>query len=81
MSQQRVGAAGTPNSYFFYLVTITHGVHLALGLLALTFAMFAMFRLRRVELRQAAVDSSVWYWHAMGAFWGFIFLLLVCSQK
>jgi len=40
-----------------------------------------MFRFKRVELRQTVVDSSVWYWHAMGAFWGFIFLLLVCSQK
>lgn len=70
-----------PNSNFFYLVTVTHGFHLLLGLFALVFAMAAMFRFKRVEMRQAVVDCSVWYWHAMGAFWGFIFLLLVCSQK
>ena len=69
-----------PNSNFFYLVTIAHGFHLLLGLLALLFAMGAMFHFKRVELRQIAVDCSSWYWHAMGVFWGFIFVLLVCSQ-
>jgi cytochrome c oxidase subunit 3 len=70
-----------PNSNFFYLVTVTHGVHLLLGLFALAFAMVAMFRFKRVELRQTVVDCSAWYWHAMGTFWAFIFALLVFTQK
>lgn len=81
LAMQGLTFSTNPNSNFFYLVTVTHGVHLLLGLLALVFATITMFRFKRVELRQTVVDSSVWYWHAMGAFWGFIFLLLVCSQK
>jgi cytochrome c oxidase subunit 3 len=71
----------SPNSNFFYLVTMTHGAHLFLGLSALVFALFGMFLFKRVEVRQVAVDSSVWYWHAMGLFWAFIFALLVFSQR
>jgi len=81
LSLQGLTFATNPNSNFFYLVTVTHGVHLLLGLAALGFATVAMFRLKRVELRQAVVDCSVWYWHAMGVFWGFIFVLLICSQR
>jgi cytochrome c oxidase subunit 3 len=43
--------------------------------------MVAMFRFKRVEMRQAVVDCSAWYWHAMGTFWAFIFALLVLTQK
>ena len=70
-----------PNSNFFYLVTVTHGAHLFLGLAALVFTAIAMFRFHRVEIRQAVVDCAVWYWHAMSLFWGLIFVLLICSQK
>ncbi len=68
------------NSHFFYLVTATHGIHLALGILALAIALCALFLLRKVELRQIAVDCTAWYWHTMGAFWIFIFVLLTYFQ-
>ena len=58
----------------------THGVHLLLGVGALLFALFAMFRFKRVEMRQIAVDCTAWYWHAMGLFWIFLFALLVFFQ-
>jgi cytochrome c oxidase subunit 3 len=73
--------ATNPNSNFFFLVTITHGVHLLLGLGVLLFALCGMFLFKRVELRQIAVDCSAWYWHAMGVFWAFIFVLLIFSQR
>jgi cytochrome c oxidase subunit 3 len=47
----------------------------------LLFALAGMFRFKRVELRQIVVDCSAWYWHAMGFFWAFIFVLLICSQR
>ncbi len=78
--QQGLTFSTNPNSNFFFLVTVTHGVHLLLGLGILLFALIAMFRFKRVELRQIAVDCSAWYWHAMGIFWAFIFVLLICSQ-
>lgn len=72
--------SSNPNSHFFYLVTGTHAFHLFLGIGALLFALVAMFRFRKVELRQIAVDCTAWYWHAMSVFWLFLFALIVCFQ-
>ena len=80
LAQQGFFFATNPNSHFFYLVTGTHGVHLLLGIVALVFALVAMFRFKRVEMRQVAVDCVAWYWHAMGLFWIFLFVLIVCFQ-
>lgn len=80
LAQQGLFFSSNPNSYFFYLVTGTHAVHLFLGLAALLFALVAMFRFKRVEMRQIAVDSTAWYWHAMGVFWIFLFVLIVFFQ-
>lgn len=80
LTQQGFFFASNPNTYFFYLVTGTHAVHLFLGLGALAFALVAMFRLRKVEMRQIAVDTTAWYWHAMGLFWLFLFVLIVFFQ-
>ena len=70
----------TQNSHFFYLITATHGIHLVLGILALGIALCALFLLRRVQMRQIVVDVAAWYWHAMGIFWIFLFVLLTCFQ-
>lgn len=69
-----------PNSHFFYLVTGCHGVHLALGIGVLLFALVAIFRFKKVEMRQIAIDCSAWYWHAMSLFWAFLFILIVFFQ-
>ena len=80
LAQQGFFFSSNPNSHFFYLVTGTHGIHLLLGIGALVFALVAMFRFKRVEMRQIAVDCTAWYWHAMGLFWIFLFVLLVFFQ-
>ncbi len=80
LAQQGFFFSSNPNSHFFYLVTGTHGIHLVLGIAALLFALVAMFRFKRVEMRQIAVDCTAWYWHAMGLFWIFLFVLLVYFQ-
>jgi cytochrome c oxidase subunit III len=72
--------ASNPSSHFFYLITGTHGLHLMLGVVALTGSVIGLFVLRRVELRQAVVDCAAWYWHTMGLFWMFLFCLLVFCQ-
>jgi cytochrome c oxidase subunit III len=72
--------SSNPNSHFFYLVTGTHAFHLFLGIGALLFALIAMFRFRKVELRQIALDCTAWYWHAMSLFWVFLFVLIVFFQ-
>jgi cytochrome c oxidase subunit 3 len=80
LAQQGFLFTSNPNSYFFYLVTGTHAVHLFLGIGALAFALIAMFRFKRVEMRQIAVDCTAWYWHAMGLFWLFLFVLIAFFQ-
>ncbi|MGC2161923.1 MAG: cytochrome c oxidase subunit 3 [Silvibacterium sp.] len=69
-----------PSSHFFYLITGIHGLHLLLGIFALGAALVGLFTLKKVEFRQIAVDSVAWYWHAMGLFWIFLFVLLVFFQ-
>jgi len=69
-----------PSSHFFYLITGIHGLHLLLGIFALIAALVGLFALKKIEFRQVAVDSVAWYWHTMGLFWVFLFVLLVFFQ-
>lgn len=69
-----------PSSHFFYLITGAHAIHLLAGIIALGAALISLFFLKRLEVRQAVVDCSAWYWHAMGAFWIFLFGLLLFCQ-
>ena len=64
-----------PHSSFFYVLTGAHGVHIAGGLLALTFLWLRSKRLL-AGTRQAAADAVAIYWHFMGALWIYLFLLL-----
>ena len=70
----------TPASYFFYLITILHALHIVGGLLLLGFCLTGVAFLKRVELRQVAVDITAWYWHAMGLAWIVLFAVLVSGQ-
>lgn len=69
-----------PSSHFFYLITGIHGMHLVLGIIALGWALVGLFTLKKIEFRQVAVDTVAWYWHTMGLFWLFLFVLLVFFQ-
>jgi cytochrome c oxidase subunit III len=70
----------TPASYFFYIITGLHAVHLVLGVLALVTCLAVIRQLKRVELRQIAVDATAWYWHAMGLAWLVLFAVLIVGQ-
>ena len=70
----------TPASYFFYVITGLHAAHLILGVLALIVCLTVMRRLRRVELRQIAVDVTAWYWHAMAMAWIVLLTVLAVGQ-
>ena len=65
---------------FFYLITGTHAAHLLIGILGLCASLLSLVWLRRIEIRQVAVDCAAWYWHSMGVFWIFIFILLAYFQ-
>ncbi|MHB1022960.1 MAG: cytochrome c oxidase subunit 3 [Acidobacteriaceae bacterium] len=80
LALQGVFFASNPSSYFFYLITGSHGLHLMLGVIALMGALASLFVIRKMELRQIAVDCTAWYWHSMGVFWIFLFALLLFFQ-
>ena len=70
----------TPASYFFYVITGLHAIHLVLGVLGLLLCLGVLGLLRRVDLRQIAVDATAWYWHTMGLAWLVLFAVLVFGQ-
>ena len=80
LAAQHVFFRSNPSSHFFYLITVTHAVHLFLGIVALIVALGVLQFSRSLITRQVLVDTTVWYWHAMGALWVFLFLLLEFGQ-
>ena len=80
LARQHVFFRSNPSSHFFYLITVTHAIHLFLGIAALIAALMVLQRSRSLSTRQVLVDSTVWYWHIMGVLWIFLFLLLEYGQ-
>jgi cytochrome c oxidase subunit III len=72
---------GGTSSSFVYILTAMHGVHLAGGVLALTFANVAAALQRPVETRRIVVDITTWYWHFMTVLWVYILVLLAFAAK
>ena len=78
LSAQGIYLSSNPHSSFFYLLTGAHAVHLAGGLLGLSFLWLRSRRLvgAQPEKRQASADAVTIYWHFMDALWIYLFLLL-----
>src|SRR3954449_6136926 len=80
LAAQGIYISTHPHSSFFYVLTGTHGLHIAGGLLALTFLWRRSLRqvdeARLIAKRQAAADAVAIYWHFTGALWIYLFLLL-----
>ncbi len=72
--------AANPSTHFFYIITVAHAAHVAVGIGALIYALIALQRSRQLATRQVVVDATVWYWHAMGALWIALFCLLEFCQ-
>jgi len=70
----------TPASYFFYVVTGLHALHLVAGVAFLLFCLFALSWLKQVQTRQIAVDATAWYWHTMGIAWLLLLVVLAAGQ-
>ena len=72
--------SSNPHSSFFYLLTGAHAVHLAGGLLGLSFLWWRSRSVTReaavLTKRQASADAVTIYWHFMDALWIYLFLLL-----
>jgi cytochrome c oxidase subunit 3 len=80
LAAKHVYIGSNASSKFFYIITWAHAIHLALGVLALIVALAVLQRSRQLATRQVFVDATVWFWHAMGALWIFLFILLEYGQ-
>lgn len=66
-----------PSSSFFYLLTGSHGAHLAGGVVALLYLLFKVWRRRLKPNTRAAVGATALYWHFMDGLWIYLFVLLL----
>jgi cytochrome c oxidase subunit 3 len=64
----------------FFLITSTHAIHLAVGVTALLLCLTALSWLKRIELRQIAIDATAWYWHSLSLIWLFSLTLLAVAR-
>jgi cytochrome c oxidase subunit 3 len=62
-----------PHSSLFYVVTISHGIHLFGGLVALT---YLLLRSRGDATRRVVVVTAL-YWHFLAGLWVCLFLFLL----
>ena len=76
LRSQGLFVRSNPSSSFFFVLTGTHAVHLAGGIIALLFAAWGAWVKHRFESRQLVVEVTSWYWHFMGVLWLYIFGLL-----
>jgi cytochrome c oxidase subunit III len=65
--------ATNPSSSFFYLLTVTHALHVLGGLGALV---YVMRKVSKSTLRRSQLIATARYWHFMGILWLYLLLLL-----
>lgn len=65
-----------PASTFFFLLTGTHALHLAAGIIVLLYACLAAGPKISLERRCITLDVTAWYWHFMTVMWIYVLLVL-----
>jgi cytochrome c oxidase subunit 3 len=65
--------ATNPSSSFFYVLTVTHALHVLGGLVGLT---YVIRKLSKSALRRSTLVATARYWHFMGVLWLYLLLLL-----
>ena len=72
---------GGTSSSFVYVLTATHGVHLAGGVIALVAANVAALLHHSIDNRRIVVDIASWYWHCMTVLWLYILVMFSIAAK
>ena len=65
--------ATNPSSSFFYVLTVTHAIHVLGGLGGLV---YVIRKLGKSSLRRSTLDATARYWHFMDLLWLYLLLLL-----
>ena len=69
--------ASSPNSSFFYVLTVLHALHVIGGLIGL---LYTIRRATSVAVwRVATIEATAVYWHFLAALW--VYLLLVLRTR
>ena len=74
---QKVFFVGNPAGSFMYIFTGLHGFHLISGLVVLTVALIAAFRLRIHAKSLNQIQIAAVYWHFLDILWLYLFFFLV----
>ncbi len=80
LAAQGIFISTNPSSSFFYLLTGSHGVHLAGGVLAWIYAGAISLLHRPLATRRIVVDLAAWYWHFMDVLWIYILGLMYFAK-
>ena len=75
---QGVYLATSPNSSFFYLLTLIHALHVFAGIAALVY-LAGRLTAGHSALRRSLFENTAIYWHFMSVLWVYLFLL--CRMK
>lgn len=65
--------ATNPSSSFFYVLTVTHALHVLGGLAGLG---YVIRKLNRARLRKSTLNAAARYWHFMDLLWVYLLVLL-----
>jgi len=68
--------ASSPNSSFFYVLTVLHALHVIGGLIGLV---YTIRRAAGSAVGRVAIDATAVYWHFLAALW--VYLLLVLRTR
>jgi cytochrome c oxidase subunit III len=82
LASRGLHVASNPGSFFFYLLTGAHGVHLLVGIVSLVAVRRFVSRPSQREARANAVAVMALYWHFMDGLWlALLALLFITIQR
>lgn len=70
------GSASNITTTFLYIVTVTHLVHLAGGLIALLIIIYNDFKQKYNSRQTLGIELGAMYWHFLDILWIYLFLFL-----
>jgi cytochrome c oxidase subunit 3 len=73
LKSQGFGLASNISYSFFYVLTVTHAVHVLGGLGGLV---RVIWKLNNLALKRSTLNATSLYWHFMGGLWLYLLLLL-----
>jgi cytochrome c oxidase subunit 3 len=70
-----------PGSFFFYVLTACHGVHLVGGIVGLFIVALRLRSFEKKHLAETAIDVISLYWHFMDGLWLYLLALLLATVQ